>query len=420
VIPLLLLSYYTYQEASTRVDEAERHAREVERLYEEARKRDDELRQAQKLEAVGRLAGGVAHDFNNMLTAIKGYGELVLDGLEETDSRREDVTEILKAADRAAGLTKQLLAFSRRQTIAPKVLSLDRVVMNTEKMLRRLLGEDVRLTTASEPNLGPVFADSGQIEQVLLNLAVNARDAMPTGGALKIELANVRIEAATAVSKTNLPPGRYVRLSVSDTGCGMSPEIVSRIFEPFFTTKEVGRGTGLGLATVYGIVTQAGGAIDVDTNVGRGTTFHLYFPETPEAADISELPATQTVSNRGSGTVLVVEDEAAVLTLVANGLRHVGYTVLAAPNGDDAMEVVRRRSAPIDLLVTDVVMPGMNGRELAEAVTRLYQDTRVLYMSGYTDDAVILRGVEANSGNFLQKPFSMDTLAAKVREILAA
>lgn len=338
VIPLLVLSYYTYQEASTRVDEAERHAREVERLYEEARKRDEELRQAQKLEAVGRLAGGVAHDFNNMLTAITGYGELLVNNLDEDDSRREDVHEILKAAARATGLTRQLLAFSRRQTIAPKVLSLDQVVIDTEKMLRRLLGEDIRFTTVAESNLGLVRADAGQIEQVLLNLAVNARDAMPTGGALNIQLTNVRIDGTTVPQSTRLLPGRYVRLSVADTGCGMSPEVVSRVFEPFFTTKEVGHGTGLGLATVYGIVTQAGGAIQIDTEVGRGTTFHVYFPETSAPADIQEQAPMQSSSPRASGTVLVVEDETAVLKLVANGLRQTGYTVLVAPNADDARQ----------------------------------------------------------------------------------
>jgi signal transduction histidine kinase/CheY-like chemotaxis protein len=420
VVPLLVLSYAAYLQASRRIDEAHRHVDEVERLYREARKRDDELRQAQKLEAIGRLAGGVAHDFNNLLTAIRGYSDLLLEDLEPGDRRRDDVDQIVDAANRASGLTKQLLAFSRRQPIARNVFTLDDVVAGTEKMLRRLIGEDVELTTVIDPKTGRVYADRGQIEQVLMNLAVNARDAMPKGGQLRIQLASATFDENDPKRPVAAAPGRYVRLSMTDTGCGMSPEIVSHIFEPFFTTKEIGRGTGLGLSTVYGIVDEAGGAIEVDTTVGRGTTFHIYLPETSAMPESGRVDATATAPAASSETVLLVEDEAMVAKLVAGALEKAGYTVLRAANAQEALVVVHSCTAPIDLLLTDVVMPGMNGRELADEVVTLRPDIRVLYMSGYTDDALLVRGVKTNSASFIQKPFSMPELTVKIREVLRA
>ena len=388
--------------------------------YEHAKKRDDELRQAQKLEAIGRLAGGVAHDFNNMLTAIKGYGELLFGSLEEGDDRRSDAEEIIKAADRAASLTKQLLAFSRRQVVTPRILRLDRVVLGTEQMLRRLIGEQVELITAVATDTGLVRADPTQIEQILLNLAVNARDAMPEGGTVRIELADASFAEAPGQGHSTLPPGRYVRLSVVDTGEGMTPETLTHIFEPFYTTKEEGRGTGLGLATVHGIVEQSGGAIDVTSEPSRGTAFHIYLPCATDGSTPTEDEASELVDGPigGSETVLLVEDDTRVATLVASALRKAGYTVLEAPDARRAIDIVSRHQGAIDLLLTDVVMPGMNGRELAEYVTLALPGTRVLYMSGYSDDAVLQRGIETATANFLQKPFSMEALARKVRQVL--
>jgi two-component system cell cycle sensor histidine kinase/response regulator CckA len=419
VVPLLILSYVAYKEASSRLEEAKRHVEETERLYEEARQRDDQLRQAQKLEAIGRLAGGVAHDFNNVLTAISGYGELVLDRCDADDPRHADVEEILKAAGRAASLTRQLLAFSRRQVIVPQVLAVERIVAGTEQMLRRLIGEDIRLTRTTDAAVGLVRADPGQIEQVLLNLAVNARDAMPNGGSLEIALAAATVDEAFASRHIPLKPGAYVRLSMADTGCGMTEEVRAHMFEPFFTTKPEGVGTGLGLATVYGIVEQSGGAIEVDTEEGRGTTFHLYLPQ---VHDVREVSPTLTVRPppvaRGSATVLLVEDDASVATLVSNWLKKAGFTVLQAMNASAAIDIARSYPASIDLLLTDVVMPGLNGRELAERVIGMRGDIRVLYMSGYPDDAILLRGVQATAVQFLQKPFSFEVLADKIHEVL--
>ena len=387
--------------------------------YEEAKKRDDQFRQAQKMEAIGRLAGGVAHDFNNLLTAIKGYGELLAEAIEEGDQRRDDVDEIVKAADRASELTRQLLTFSRRQVVATRVLALNNVVAGTQQLLRRLIGEDVALTSAL-PEVWPVHGDVGQIEQVLVNLAVNARDAMPEGGSLRIELSNVVFGDESGTHHATLTPGRYVQLSVADTGCGMDQETAARIFEPFFTTKEVGRGTGLGLAMAYGVVEQAGGAIDVDTAVGRGTIFRLYFPKASDTTPASESDAPPPVSTPlcGSETILLVEDDHHVNALVNRALTRAGYRVIAATDGEHALEVMSTCSDRIHLLLTDVVMPGMNGRQLSERVVSERPDTRVLFMSGYSDDAVLRHGIERANGHFIQKPFSMDDLAQKIRETL--
>jgi len=400
--------------------------------YEQAKKRDDELRQAQKLEAIGRLAGGVAHDFNNLLMAMRGYAELLLSSLTSSP-QREDVQEIINAADRAATLTKQLLAFSRRQVVTPRVLALDQVLARAEQMLQRLIGEHIALTVTIPDGIAAVRADSSQLEQVIMNLSINARDAMPDGGRLRIELANVVLDDPPVRSAAGdgsgaeraqaLGPGRYVRLSVADSGSGMSPETRARIFEPFFTTKEEGHGTGLGLAMVYGIVQQAAGAIDVETAVNQGTTFHVYLPAVPETqagAEAENVPAKATGDGRarGSETVLLVEDEARVATFIATALRAHGYTVVEAGNAGEALEIVREHYAPIHLLLTDVVMPGMNGRELSDIVVGLRSETRVLFMSGYSDNAVLRLGIEAASAHFLQKPFSIGTLTRKIRETL--
>jgi signal transduction histidine kinase/ActR/RegA family two-component response regulator len=393
--------------------------------HEEAKRRDDQLRQAQKLEAIGRLAGGIAHDFNNLLMAMRGYAELLLDSLA-SDPRREEAQEIINAADRAAALTKQLLAFSRRQIVTPRVLALDDLVVRAGQMLRRLVGEGIALTTIVPDGINAVRADASQLEQVVMNLSINARDAMPHGGRLRIELANVALDDA-ARRPARLAPGQYVRLSVSDTGSGMTPEVLAQIFEPFFTTKDVGRGTGLGLAMVYGVIEQAGGAIEVETALNQGTTFHVYLPaaegaredpdvETPTAG--SPGSGSHDVRTRGSETVLLVEDEALVGTFITGALRAHGYTVLEAANAEQALEIVRATPAPIHLLLTDVVMPGMNGRELSEIVVSMRCNTRVLFMSGYSDDAVLLHGVETASAHFLQKPFSIDVLTSRIRETL--
>ncbi len=389
--------------------------------YDEAKRRDDQLRQAQKMEAVGRLAGGVAHDFNNLLTAIKGYGEMLLDDLARDDPRRDDAVEIVKAADRASELTRQLLTFSRREAIAMKTLTLADIVRGTEQMLRRLIGEDITLSSGLPAGIWPIRGDTGQIEQVLVNLVVNARDAMPEGGRLRIELANVTFGGESSSLHRSLPPGRYAQLSVIDTGCGMDQDTVTRIFEPFFTTKEIGRGTGLGLSTVYGIVEQNGGAIDVDTAVGKGTTFRVYLPAIAESA--SPDPVSEpgpAAPGSGSETILLVEDEVEVGALVSRALRRAGYEVLVAGRGDQALEILRSRRDRVDLLLTDVIMPGMSGRELAECVTAERPGTHVLFMSGYSNDAILRHGIETASAHFIQKPFSVGDLSRKIREALAS
>ena len=385
-----------------------RDVTERKKAEEVLRQRDQELRQAQKMEAIGRLAGGVAHDFNNLLTAIRGYGELMMDTLGEADARREDMGEILKAADSAAGLTRQLLAFSRRERIVAHPVALDGILTGTEKMLRRVIGEDVELVCVSEQPLGFVRADNGQIEQVLMNLAVNARDAMPGGGQIRIALSNVEVDGRP-----------YVQLAVSDTGTGMDAETASHIFEPFFTTKRLGHGTGLGLATVYGIVQQSEGTIDVDTGPEKGTTFRILLPQVPRG-DVQPASGPQAKpASPGSETVLVVEDDERVRALVSNILKKDGYRVLEAEHAEQAAEVAEGYHEPIDLLLTDVVMPGRNGRELAELIVRHRPATRVLFMSGYSNDAVLLRGVSATGAQFIQKPFTIDALTAKVRDVLA-
>jgi PAS domain S-box-containing protein len=384
----------------------------------ERKRLEDQYRQAQKMEAVGQLAGGVAHDFNNLLTVINGFSEMMLAGLPPADPHRGAVEEIYKAGERAALLTRQLLTFSRKEVVKPRVLDLNAVVEGAARMLRRLIGEDVRLDAALATDLDRVKADPGQVEQVIMNLAVNARDAMPTGGRLTVETADVELDAGYARQHAGVAPGRYVLLAVSDTGHGMTPEVQARIFEPFFTTKAQGKGTGLGLATVFGIVKGAGGHVGVYSEVGRGTTFKVYLPSagrpTDPAADGQGLPGLLT----GTGTLLVVEDDEQVRGLTRMALETLGYTVLEAPGGPEAVHLAGAHAGPIDLLVTDVVMPGVSGREVAEAVRMGRPGVRVLFVSGYTDDAVIRHGVLTAEMAFLQKPFTLAALGEKVRAVL--
>jgi PAS domain S-box-containing protein len=377
---------------------------------------EEELRQAQKIESIGRLAGGVAHDFNNLLTAINGYADLMLEDLADDHRWRGAVTEIRRAGERAADLTGQLLAFSRRQLLQPRVLDLNVLVTESTKMLTRLLGEDIEVITSLDPTLGHVTADAGQLHQIILNLAVNARDAMPRGGQLTIETQNVVLDEEQL--HLSLPPGAYVMLAVSDNGSGMDQETLSRIFDPFFTTKESTKGTGLGLSTVYGIVKQSGGTIFVYSEPGRGTTFKIYLPRSDKAVSATTEPRVEVDTLRGSETVLVVEDEEAVRKLIEQALRKYGYRVIEATNGAEALRVCENHDPPIRLMVTDVVMPGMSGRELAARVREQLPDLRVLYMSGYTDDTVIRHGLLDASMFFLQKPFTPSALARKVRETL--
>lgn len=377
-----------------------------------------QLRQAQKMEAIGLLAGGIAHDFNNLLTVINGYSDLVLDGLVSDDRLRRDIDQIKKAGKRAAALTSRLLAFSRKQMLQPKVVELNLLVRNIEPMLRRLLSEDIQLTTTLAADLGMIKVDSGQIDQVLMNLVVNARDAMPRGGRLTIETANIELSEEAARKHLSADAGSYVTLAVRDTGIGMTPEVQARIFEPFFTTKQPGKGTGLGLPTVFGIVKQSGGHISVSSEPGRGTTFTLYFPRVMDAVEHNERHHTQAESLDGSETVLVVEDDDLVRALTREILKAHGYHVLEANNGRDAVLLCEQHEGPIHLVITDVVMPAMSGREVADRLTTRRPEMKVLYVSGYTDDAIVHHGVIDSGLAFLNKPFTPDALLLKVRTVL--
>jgi PAS domain S-box-containing protein len=384
----------------------------------ERKRLEQQLRQAQKMEAVGRLAGGVAHDFNNMLTIISGYSGLLLEHPGTVEPLRGYINEIKNASGQAASLTRQLLAFSRQHVLAPRVLDLNAVVANIEKMLKRLIGEDINLVTVLGERLWPVKADAGQLEQVLLNLAVNARDAMPDGGVLTVETSNVAMDSTSAQAHFPLSPGPYVLLAFSDTGIGMDAETQARIFEPFFTTKEKGKGTGLGLAMVYGIVKQSRGYIWVYSEVGKGTTFKIYLPRSEEQVDETGAGQIGVEAQQGTETLLLVEDEEAVRALVRNVLREKGYSVLEASRGEEALELSELYRGRIDLLVTDVVMPRMSGRELARRLANSRPQIKVLYISGYADNAVWGEGGLDSDGAFLQKPFSPEALARKVREVL--
>ena len=380
---------------------------------------EDELRQSQKMEAVGLLAGGIAHDFNNLLTAIGGFAELVLDTLDDKDERREDLQEIVKAAVRAAALTRQLLAFSRRQILQAMILDINDVVASIQKLLRRTIPENIELQLELSPALDAVHADPGQLEQVVLNLAINAADAMPRGGQLRVVTGVEHVDEAFARRHPPMPPGRYVRLAVSDTGIGMTPETQRRIFEPFFTTKARGAGTGLGLASVYGIVKQSNGFIWVQSEFGRGTTFEVYLPvaRAPIARSVQVSPPMAI--GHGSQTVLVAEDDGAVRRLARDVLSSYGYTVVVARDGDEALEMARQYGGPIDLLITDVVMPGLSGRDLAERLAAERPSVRVLYTSGYTENIMMRAGFEAGY-TLLPKPFLPSDLLRKVNEVLSA
>jgi two-component system cell cycle sensor histidine kinase/response regulator CckA len=399
-----------------------RNITERKRAEEALRDSEEKLRQAQKMEAVGQLAGGVAHDFNNLLAVIIGYSELVLHRLPTAGNERaiQQIEEIKKAGDRAKSLTSQLLAFSRKQVMQPKILDLNEIIGDMEKMLRRLIGEHIEIRTVLNSDLGNVKADPGQIEQVLLNLAVNARDAMPTTGTLTIQTSNVDLNGENGGAPRAIEPGHYILIAVTDTGCGIDPETQSRIFEPFFTTKEKGKGTGLGLSTVYGIIKQSGGNISIHSEVGQGTTFKVYLPRVDNTASRLETLPQNTPPRNGHETVLLVEDEDAVRRMAQEILQLNGYKVLDASNGKEAIRVTEEYSGNIDLMVTDVVMPQIGGRELAEKLSLTRPRMRVLYMSGYTDDAIVHHGVLGGLAAFLEKPFTPDALALKVREVLAA
>jgi signal transduction histidine kinase len=389
----------------------------------------EQLRQSQKMEAIGRMAGGVAHDFNNLLTAVVGYAQLAHEDLDNLGSDpaaagklRRDLDAIGHAAERATSITSQLLAFSRRQVLQPRVLDLNGTLREMDTMLRRLLGGHVEMLAALDPECDPVKIDPVQVQQVLINLVLNARDAMPNGGTVTFATANVELADGLSLPYDLIPAGRYVVLTVADTGLGMDERTRTRLFEPFFTTKTAGKGTGLGLSTVYGIVRQTGGYIGVDSRPGEGATFRLYFP----ALARSELAASETGRDapaphlRGSETVLLVEDEAMVRDLASRVLSSHGYRVLEAEDGEAALEMCRRHEGPVDLLLTDVVMPGMNGSELAQHIGTLVPGVAVLFVSGYTGGAMEKHGVLRNGTNFLQKPFSPRRLMRKVREVLDA
>jgi CheY-like chemotaxis protein len=363
------------------------------------------------------LAGGIAHDFNNLLTIIKGYGQLSIADLKEDDPLKENIEEIRTAADRAADLTRQLLAFSRKQILEMRVLDLNLLLRGLDKMLRRVISEDIELTLVLPDVIWKVKADPGQIEQVIMNLSVNARDAMPEGGKLTIETANVELDEEYAKRHIAVQPGRYVMLSVSDTGAGMTPEVRERVFEPFFTTKEKGKGTGLGLSMVYGIVKQSGGNIWVYSEPGQGTTLKIYLPQVDEPLEELKEEAIQEIL-QGHETILIVEDEEPVRKLAVRVLRRQGYRVLEALDGGKAFMLCEEFKEPIHLILTDVVMPGMSGPKLADRWKASHPEIKVLYMSGYTDDAILHHGILEPGINFIQKPFNVDGLARKVREVL--
>ena len=390
----------------------------AQRAAEDAHRQiEDQFRQAQKMEAVGRLAGGVAHDFNNLLTVILSYSEFAIEDLKTGDPLRDDMIQIKQAAVRASALTRQLLAFSRQQVLQPRVVELDQILVEMSVMLRRLLGEDVELRLSTAPDLGRINADRGQLEQVVMNLAVNARDAMLDGGTLSIDTADLHLDHEYVGGLSRVPPGDYVVLTVTDTGDGMDAATCARIFEPFFTTKEPGKGTGLGLSTVFGIVRQSGGYIAVDSEPGRGTTFKAYFPRTERVAD-APIAASSAAMLRGTETVLLVEDEEQVRNVACAILRRNGYHVLDTANGGEAFLISKEFAGTIDLLFTDVVMPRMNGRRLAEQLTEQRPAMKVLFASGYTDDAMVHHGVRDAGAAFLQKPFTPDALLRKVRSAL--
>ncbi len=380
---------------------------------------EDELAQARKMEAVGRLAGGIAHDFNNLIMVIRGYAELVEQSLSESSPARADIREVKRAVDRAAGLTTQLLAFSRKQVLQPRVVSLNDIVGGMQKMLPRIIGEDIELALDLRPDAGSVRADPGQIEQVIMNLAANARDAMPQGGTLTFQTANVSVGEGIPAAHPEMSPGSYVMLCVRDTGTGMDAETLQRIFEPFFTTKELGKGTGLGLATVYGIIKQSGGYIYCVSEVGEGSLFRIYLPRVlEERAPEPDIPTTAGPAHGGSGTILLVEDEEALRRYVRGVLEQKGYVVLEADGAAAALEAVSSPPREVDLLLTDVVLPRMSGPELGRRIRALRPNVKILYMSGYSDDLVSRHGIPEPEADFLQKPFDAAGLLSAVARVV--
>jgi len=405
--------------AMSSVDEPEEVLEIIAEDITERRQLEEQFRQAQKMEAVGRLAGGVAHDFNNLLMVINGYTEVLLEQLDWREGLYQKVQSIQQAADRAATLTRQLLAFSRKQVLELKVVDVNAVISDMERLLRPLIGENIELVTRLSPEAGRTRADAGQLEQVIMNLVVNAKDAMPEGGRISIQSSGITVHQSFREHRY-IQPGRYVVISLSDTGQGMDKETQSRIFEPFFTTKEKGKGTGLGLSTVYGIVKQSGGYVFLQSDIGVGTTFHIYLPRVEETTEESSPAKSPERENRGTETVLLVEDEDSVRELVRETLVSRGYKVLEAENGESGLQVGENYKGQIDLLITDVVMPGIGGRELAKKLLLMRPNIGVLFLSGYTEDAVVNHGALGPGRAFLQKPFTLQSLARKVREVLRA
>jgi signal transduction histidine kinase len=385
---------------------------------EEIASLQEQLYQAQKMEAIGKLAGGVAHDFNNLLTIIKGYLQLSLLELDEGTELKNNIDEAIKAADKAAGLTRQLLAFSRRQVMEMKVLDLNDLLNNVNKMITRILGEDIEVQIHLSPDLGRVKLDQGQMEQVILNLAVNAKDAMPDGGKFIVKTYNAELDEDYARCHPSVKPGLYVMLSVTDTGIGMTPEVRNRIFEPFFTTKEKGKGTGLGLSTVYGIVKQSGGNIWVYSELGKGTTFKIYLPRVDEPLEVWTQNGENAEVPRGRETILIVEDEKTVREVAIRILKKQGYRVLDGSDGDEALRFIEEFKEKIDLILIDVVLPKMIGPRWIEKFNRIRHDFKVVYMSGYTDDAIAHHGILDKGMNYIEKPFTLSSLAQKVRGVL--
>jgi signal transduction histidine kinase len=411
---------YLIKDRLARLGQAVRSALELRHAREELLKTEQQFRQAQKMEAVGRLAGGVAHDFNNLLTVICGYGEILMGTARPGDPSRPMLETIVKAGEQAAMLTRQLLTFSHQHVHEVKQLDINVIVRESEKMLARLIGEDIAIETCLAPTVKPVLADPGHMNQIIMNLAINARDAMPGGGRLRIETANVEAGQQDAADSGGPPPGAFVLLKVTDTGCGMDAATRLRIFEPFFTTKELGKGTGLGLSTVYGIVQKCDGRIEVDSAVGKGTTFQIYFPAAQPKVQTKSPTPQKVICAGGAETILLVEDDAAVRYLAKYLLGNRGYKVLEADSGAAALALVEGRTEPLHLLLTDVIMPEMSGRVLADRLKCIHPETVILFMSGYTGDALTHHRVNEPGTYFLQKPFTPDSLVAKVRNVLEA